>query len=319
MNFSVLLIKIKTVIKKVLRIVNIPVTFLESKMLLKKEPSNFKYNFGVVAIVKDEESYIREWALYYKSVGVSVIYLYDNGSTDKTKEEVQDLIDLGFIQYTFYPGIAKQYSAYEDAIRKHKNDVKYMAFLDADEFLICNSSDDLFTIVDTLLSKDSHYAGLAVNWRMYGSSGHIQPPKGLVLDNYIYRAAENGKGNACIKSIINPRKVIGYRDAHYPKYGFGYFAINELSEPVTGAYNWSEFGKPMQKLRINHYYTKSWEEWLKRRSRRVADRHSSHVRTYEQLRSDFQDYDSCSVLKDLIGVEYADRFRALMNREIKND
>ncbi|MEE1110133.1 MAG: glycosyltransferase family 2 protein, partial [Lachnospiraceae bacterium] len=43
-----------------------------------------KHALAVVVIVKNEELYIREWIEYHRLAGISHIYLYDNGSTDKT-------------------------------------------------------------------------------------------------------------------------------------------------------------------------------------------------------------------------------------------
>ena len=50
---------------------------------------NIKDKLAIVAIAKNESDYIREWVAYHKVIGVERIYLYDNDSTDGTKEEIQ--------------------------------------------------------------------------------------------------------------------------------------------------------------------------------------------------------------------------------------
>lgn len=101
-----------------------------------------------------------------------------------------------------------QLPAYNDALRRYKNSCKYIAFIDADEFLFpLKERESIANIVSSLLDMKPEVGGLAVNWRMFGSSFHEEKPYGGVLGNYLYRAFENGKGNECIKSIVNPRRV----------------------------------------------------------------------------------------------------------------
>ena len=52
---------------------------------------------ALVAIVKNEASYLDEWIEFHRLVGVEHIYLYDNGSTDQTREVVAPYISQGFV------------------------------------------------------------------------------------------------------------------------------------------------------------------------------------------------------------------------------
>lgn len=109
---------------------------------------------------------------------------------------------------------------------------------------------------------------------------------GGVLGNYLYRAFENGKGNECIKSIVNPRRVYRYCHVHYPMYYFGYYSIDETGRKVTG---WSNINNNIKLLRINHYFTKSKEEWIARRSIGKAD---AKDRTKTRTMQEFYEHDN---------------------------
>ncbi len=45
-------------------------------------PDNFKHEFAIAAIVKNEGRYLREWIEFHRLVGCTKFYIYDNNSTD---------------------------------------------------------------------------------------------------------------------------------------------------------------------------------------------------------------------------------------------
>ena len=124
--------------------------------------------------------------------------------------------------------------------------------------------------------------GSGQNWRMFGSSGLVEKPKyGGVLENFLYRASENGRGNDCIKTIVNPRKVYRWEHAHYPTYIYGIHSIDEKGNIVKG---WSHKALDIETIRINHYFTKSKEEWIQRRKGGKADtKDRTDIRTIEEF------------------------------------
>ena len=95
----------------------------------------FKYQLAVVAILKNEAPYIKEWIDYHLLAGVDHFYLYDNESEDNLKAKLRPYIKNGIVTYTYYPGKMKQMVAYNEAIRNYKFECNYMAFIDADEFI----------------------------------------------------------------------------------------------------------------------------------------------------------------------------------------
>lgn len=135
-------------------------------------------NLSIVAIIKNEGQYIEEWVKYHIVVGVEKFYLYDNDSNDNTKLILQKYIDAGYVELITFPGIAKQLPAYNDAIRKFAHRSRYMAIIDADEFLYsCDPEMSVRNQVLALFEKHTKAGGIAVNWRMFGSSGFVEKPK----------------------------------------------------------------------------------------------------------------------------------------------
>ena len=95
----------------------------------------FPYDLAVVAIIKNEGDYLREWLDYHLLAGVDHFYLYDNDSTDNQAEVAKPYVEAGLAEYFHVPGKLMQYVVYNDAVKRFKFRCRYMAFIDADEFI----------------------------------------------------------------------------------------------------------------------------------------------------------------------------------------
>lgn len=275
-------------------------------LISRKSNIKAKYKLVIVAIAKNESEYIREWVAFHKIIGVDAIYLYDNDSTDDMKECIRDYIDEGFVIYNEIHGVQKQYDAYNDALSRYGKYCGYMAFIDCDEFLVPKEKyGDIVEEIDKVIKQHKNAGGVAINWCMYGSSGYIDKPEGLCIENFVMRAdTETGNGNDCVKSIVIPKCVKRISNPHYPKYRFGFCSIDFDGNPVADFSNKIVDYGP---IRINHYFTKSREQWIKRRSMGRAD--IAGYRTME----DFDQHDN-NDLKDLSAAVYAEEVKNEMDR-----
>lgn len=50
---------------------------------------------AIAVIVKNEAPYIKEWVEYYKIIGITKIYLYDNDSQDDLKDRIKTDVESG--------------------------------------------------------------------------------------------------------------------------------------------------------------------------------------------------------------------------------
>lgn len=276
-----------------LQLVLIPLGLLNlgRLMLMPKSSKTYRYRLSIVTIVKNEAPYLKEWIEYHLSVGVEHLYIYDNDSQDNLYDVLKDY--QRYVTVKKIHGVVRQFDAYNDAINRYRYITKYMAILDADEFLFRPGKDkELPSFIDDLLSNNS-YGGLAVNWALFGSSGFEKKPSGLVTDNFVYRAHDDFYKNRLVKTICNPRKVFYFSVSHAANYLPGFFAINENRERV----DWVTTKTPsINKIRINHYYSKSKEEFLRKRARGAGD-----VVGLRDL-SEFDEHDKNDVLDDSLRV-----------------
>lgn len=264
-------------------------------------PSQFPYQLSIAAIMKNEAPYVEEWIRYHLLVGVEHFYIYDNGSTDGMADILAPYVEKGTVTYRYFPGVARQIPAYNDALRTYGRQSRYIAFIDTDEFLFpVVPGTTLPQLVREILALDSHAGGIAVNWRMFGSSHLEKKPEGGVLKNFLWRAAEDGRGNDCVKCIVDPRKVAFFNHVHYPIYCLGWYSIDENGVKTEG---WSHPMGKLNKIRINHYFTKSKEEWIRRRSLGRAD---SADRSTDRTIEEFYQHDNNDIFDDSV-LRYANQ------------
>ncbi len=209
-----------------------------------KEENNkhkkFKNFVSIVAIVRNEALNFPEWIEYHRIVGVDKFYIYDNGSTDDTHKVLQPYIDSGVVEYIYFPGEKMQIAAYNHFIEHFKNETKWAATIDLDEFIVSKKS----TLLKFLDDQKANIAQILVPWVFFGSNGHIKHPSGLVIENYTKRASRA----KMYKSIFNPRLVIS---ANVHKH----VVVDKTIKPK------------MTEIMINHYYCKSWSDYSKRATR----------------------------------------------------
>ena len=99
----------------------------------------FLHDLSVVAILKNEAPYLKEWIEYHLLAGVDHFYLYDNDSPDNQVEVVKPFVAAGLVDYMPAPGKFMQMQTYNDAFKRFKFFSRYMAFIDGDEFIFPKS------------------------------------------------------------------------------------------------------------------------------------------------------------------------------------
>lgn len=240
---------------------------------LRERAQDFEDELAVVAIAKNEAFYIREWIAYYKAVGVTKIYLYDNESEDQLLDTVRDFMEEGTVVYNYFPGKSRQLEAYNDAVKKYGGTARYMAFVDCDEFLVPTADRPLPEVVSELLLQVPNAGGLGVNWALYGSSGFEKRQTGLITATYLQRGEDFAWQNFHVKTIVNPRLVKDYISPHFPLYVTGAWSVDSKGHRQRLWYNHDvDFGM----IRCNHYFCKSREEFAAKQSRGMADRQEKY-------------------------------------------
>lgn len=229
-----------------------------------------KYHLAIVAIAKNEGQYIAEWCAWHRLIGVDCIIVYDNDSTDDTHQVLKPFIDSGFVIYNTINGRARQLDAYNDAIKRYGQLCRYMAIIDCDEFLHpLNEGETLKDIVDSTFARSKNIGGIGVNWAIFGSSGLMTKTPGLVTERFTYRSEPTFAVNHHIKSIVRPECAVRFPNPHFAHYRTGFYCINMQGNFVRGPF--SPVADGWYRLRLDHYYIKSYDEFMERSKKGDAD------------------------------------------------
>ncbi len=226
---------------------------------------NKKYKLVVVGIFKNEEDYLEEWINHYLNQGFDHIYLYNNDPDFHKYNYLDNYKDkITVIPWANKKSIGKfsiQRQAYTDCIKNHSKDYQWILLADIDEFI--KSTDKNKKVVDIIEKLDTKkIKSVRIPRFNFGNSGHIEKPFGNVVDNYNRREKEcsSFKTLANIRFVDIGRKFLTVHDFPYNCHK-GKIINKTLS---TNSRKCSPNFKNKIPLVINHYYTKSYEEYKKR-------------------------------------------------------
>jgi hypothetical protein len=224
---------------------------------------------AVCALFKDEAPYLAEWITFHRLVGVERFYLYNNDSADDWAAAIGPELSAGIASVVPWhrPPRGAQLSAYEDCLRRHRADTRWIAFIDIDEFLFSPSGVPL----PDVLSHFAERPGVLAAWKIFGTGGHLDKPDGLVTENYLLRAADDHPEHSLAKPIIDPRRTyrrLGMPQAtgsphlmrHFGARRFWQLHLTPYDDGATHTGSGEERPVATPWLRINHYRSKSLSE-----------------------------------------------------------
>jgi hypothetical protein len=209
------------------------------------------HDLTVCAIFKDEANFLAEWISFHLGIGATHFFLYNNNSKDHYQDVLQPFIRAGLITLENWPAHPGQRSAYRDCLRHHWN-VRWIAFIDIDEFLFSPRQVDIRPILATF----SDLPAIFVHSITFGASGHQVPPTGSLFEAYVRcePLAQSRSG----KSIVNPRFVRNVSQSHVFPLWWGEARNTErVAIPTVPIPPDVDMTRAFATLQINHYWSRS--------------------------------------------------------------
>jgi hypothetical protein len=248
-----------------------PTDFNYTNGLSKRETASSL--LGICAVFKNEARYLREFLEFHRMVGVDKFFLYNNGSTDDWWEVLHPYFDAGIVQVVSMPGTKVQLPAYFHAMMAWGPMVRWMAFLDVDEFLF---SPHMVRLPD-VLADYMDVGSVGACWQVYGTGGRMNDNYDLVTKHFQWRSASVNLSRH-VKSIVRMARAIHQipMDPHH--FVVDGASVDELRRPLEGPLAQSP---THEILRVNHYYSKSEVEARAKMKRSRAD--NGELRTDDLL------------------------------------
>ena len=229
------------------------------------QPAPGREGIALVAIMRNEARHAGEWAAFHREAGVGHLYLYDDGSTDGTVEIVRSLMP----ETTVIPwaqrfisaregwlGAARvhnQVAAYVHAVVNFGARWRWMACLDADEFLVPTEAPSL---PEALAGLD--VSNVSLPWHMFGRGGRDAPPEEGTVLGFTRRARDPmdpARGASGFKCLFDPC-ALRVASVHEMRTD-GDRTWNDAGREATFATRRDPAFLSTARVQLNHYYTRS--------------------------------------------------------------
>lgn len=226
-----------------------------------------KYNVSICAIFKNEAKYLKEWIEYHTLVGIDHFYLYNNNSEDNFTEILKPYVNKGIVTLINWEKNQAQMECYQTCINDYRNETKWLGFIDIDEFI----NPIRYKSVYEFLKNFENRGSVLLYWKIFGTSGLIKrDDTGLVTNDFTVCWPKLSNIGKC---FYNTRYEFN-KDSECNKYLHHRFYANNGKcdlPPVDANDNVvlpnyekksNDFG-----IQINHYFTKSYNEYLEKKSK----------------------------------------------------
>jgi len=160
----------------------------------------------------------------------------------------------------------------------------WLAFIDLDEFLVTPRH----ASIQAFLAEYGHLGAIAVNWKMFGSAGKRKREPGFVTERFTRCAKQHSPANHAIK-LLARTDTIDVPRVHTALFVPGTVYQTVLGEPIGEHVGRSE-RVTHDIIRVNHYFTRSLEEW-EEKERRGRPAKNVHSPLQARTREDFDAHD----------------------------
>jgi hypothetical protein len=214
-------------------------------------PDERTHDLVAMVRVKDEARFLPEWLAHHVGLGVEHCYIYDNNSSDDIAAVMAPFVDRGLATIAAWPAVPASPGSHIDFLRRFGHTASWVAFLDADEFIVESRPGELRRV----LATHGKHPAVALSSRYFGSAGHETIPTGLVTERFDRANAEISDH---VKVIARPAAIHGYRNTHNFYYRYGRLARTPDGRRVFGSF---VRAAPEPALVVHHYVYRSREDY----------------------------------------------------------
>ena len=282
---------------------------------------------AVCAIAKNENLYIREWVEWYKNLGISKIFLYDNNDLDgeRFEEVINDYIENNFVEVIDVRGVEKgcfydeeginlQPKCYIDCYEGEGKNYDWICFFDIDEFLVLKKN-NLYKFLNQKIFNDTDT--ILIPWEHYDDNGLYDYDKRPVMERFTHKSKI---GFHAVKSIVRSNGIINDKKQEnlihcFILEGFNIKFSNgiELKSIQSDSHNFYKLSNDDYNrcnVVLNHYKTKTISEYLYRHYGRhwgTGKKYTKNAKNIETCYKDFFLYnEKTSIKEEIISNFYKD-------------
>lgn len=161
--------------------------------------------YTVVCSVCNEGPFLVEWVTWYRMLGFTDIVVVTNDCTDHSPALLYALEKHGWSTHIIHDvpdgkrvyAVKLNHAHQLDQVRLSD----WVLVCDVDEFLVIHRGAG--QISDLISAPTQPFLGMSINWRVFGTSGHLTWADGLVHRQFTRAAQHSDPSSAWVKSITS--------------------------------------------------------------------------------------------------------------------
>lgn len=257
-------------------------------------------------ILKDEELYVDEWLRYHRYLGFDFAYLFDNGDEPSAYLASLPQVYGPYVKVIRHEGKNQQREVYNNCTQRFKDKNTWAAFIDMDEFIVLRKHATIREFLHDVVPKGG---AVVLNWSRFSNNGTQKHEPGPILSRFTYTT----------KELNHHTKTIAYlKHVHWPDVHNAYLLPGHLTVDVQGRPHkdntpfLEEHSGNKEVACINHYHSKSFEEYLLKRRRSepggASENYTNLVLTFDEYNRPYAEVKDTFArdfyLRHFLGKEY---------------
>ena len=231
--------------------------------------NDFKYFISILTSIRDENEYLEEWLNYHiEEMNIDHFYLYDNESAVSIENYLNSINYKYLDKITIIPWRTSAHTQQDTCnhwLKTYSQETKWFICMDIDEFV--KIKDNQKQTLKEFLDINSEYVSIKCKWKHYTANGHVNKTNEPVLNRFSVETTwsdwkQGGKYFAQSKYVNNFISYVPQTNLNNKHLDFN----SEIN---------SNF------FQLNHYYTKSYEEYLQKIKRGSVN--PNYMRRYQEF------------------------------------
>ena len=221
--------------------------------------------------IKNEHRYIESWIEYHIRLGINLFIIYEDEGSDSHRDIINKYCNVTRIDFYDYV-LKSDNEEFKDLtcfrhVFDHYTDIDWLIKIDPDEFITLPSD---CTSIDDILFKYPNTNQIFLKWRLFNANGFINQPvigKYNLFETYLVPIKVENLETGFSQNTSGNTYDLGKSFIKYKKYKVDYSTrLNTDSlAPAFPHFIFSDENTiTINGFRINHYITKSFEEFYDR-------------------------------------------------------
>lgn len=224
-----------------------------------------RYTVSICLLIKDENRYLSEWLEWHIKQGAEHFYIYDNGSQIPIEHDIPEQYK-DFCTVVDWSGLHRhiQIDAYQNCLERFGTETEWMAFIDTDEFIRAVNGINLPELLSCEEYKNAD--AIAVGWVTYNANQLLTRDDRPVRERFTQTVEYPAHLPQC-KCIVRTDRV-HMMGPHHP------IATNQplaVLDEAGNIHHSPTQSTPKSRLVVDHYFTRSYEEWQEKMARGSCD------------------------------------------------